>query len=285
MRRAVLSLLATLAAALAVTGAATATPPPPPLLPLPKKPDTVRLERVSGPSFLRVPPACYRQECALVVVSHPRGQSAERLLESPQVNALVDALLAVPLAVLLSDDGGETTWGSPAALTQVASLRQEAGAHFAWNGRTYALGLSMGGLLALRSALPGSPYPVGGVALIDPWLSLGHAWGTALSRRAEIAQAYGTGGAEPHASLDPLLLAQQAPKLPLFVVASPDDRVVPMDANAARLRHRALPGPSQFVQLSGPHLGANRFSPRVAEQLADFFGGLEAQATEQALRR
>ncbi|WP_027460817.1 alpha/beta hydrolase family protein [Deinococcus murrayi] len=284
MRRAVLSLLATLAAALAVTGAATATPPPPPPLPLPKKPDTVRLERVSGPSFLRVPPACYRQECALVVVSHPRGQSAERLLESPQVNVLVDALLAVPLAVLLSDDGGESTWGSPAALAQVASLRQEAGAHFAWNGRTYALGLSMGGLLALRSALPGSPYPVGGVALIDPWADLRGAWGTALSRRAEIAQAYDLSGEpEPHHS--PLTLAEQAPRLPLFVVASPDDDVVPIETNAARLKSRALPGLSQFVQLSGPHLGANRFSPRVAGQLAAFFGRLEAQATEQALRR
>lgn len=283
MRRLAFSLLTTLAAALAVTGgAATAITPP---LPLPKKPDTVRLERVSGPSFLRVPPACYRQECALVVVSHPRGQSAERLLESPQVSVLTQALLDVPLAVLLSDDGGESTWGSPAALAQVASLRQEAGSHFAWNGRTYALGLSMGGLLALRSALPGSPYPVGGVALIDPWADLRNAWGTALTRRVEINHAYGLAEREPTPDLNPLALAEQAPRIPLFLVASPDDDVVPMTTNAVRLRNRAAPGPSRFVQLSGPHLGGNRFSPKVADQLADFFGGLEAQATEQALRR
>ncbi|WP_104990447.1 S9 family peptidase [Deinococcus sp. NW-56] len=283
MHRLALSLLTTLAAALAVTGAAATAAVPP--LPLPKKPDTVRLERVSGPSFLRVPPACYRQECALVVVSHPRGQSAERLLDSPQVSVLVEALLDVPLAVLLSDDGGESTWGSPAALAQVASLRQEAGSHFAWNGRTYALGLSMGGLLALRSALPGSPYPVGGVALIDGWADLRNAWGTALTRRAEIGHAYGLQGGEPAPDLNPLSLAEQAPRLPLFLVASPDDDVVPMTTNAVRLRNRAAPGPSQFVQLSGPHLGANRFSPKVAGQLAAFFGRLEAQATEQALRR
>ncbi|MDL2344940.1 alpha/beta hydrolase [Deinococcus sp. MIMF12] len=281
MRRLALSLIATLAA-LAVTGAAATAATPP--LPLPKKPDTVRLDRFSGPSFLRVPPACYRQECALVVVSHPRGQSAERLLDSPQVNVLTEALLDVPLAVLLSDDGGESTWGSPAALAQVASLRQEAGSHFAWNGRTYALGLSMGGLLALRSALPGSPYPVGGVALIDPWTDLRSAWGTALARRAEIGHAYGLSG-EPEAHHNPMTLAEQAPRIPLFLVASPDDDVVPMQTNAVRLRNRAVPGPSQFVQLSGPHLGGNRFSPKVAGQLADFFGGLEAQATEQALRR
>lgn len=263
------------------TPARAATPPP---LPLPAAPDTVRLDRVSGPSFLRVPPACYVRECALVVVSHPRAQSAERLHASPGVATLVDALLGAPFAVLISDDGGPTTWGSPAALDQVAGLHRDAVTNFAWNGRTYALGLSMGGLLALRSALPGSPYRVSGVALIDAWVDLREAWGSASARRAEIEGAYGLAG-EPGPDLNPLRLAEAAPHLPLLIVASPDDKTVPIASNGARLSTRAEPGVSEFVTVTGPHLGGNRFSPALAGQLAAFFARLEVRAQEQARRR
>jgi fermentation-respiration switch protein FrsA (DUF1100 family) len=280
MRRVPAPLLVTVLAALSVTAGAATTPPP---LPLPKVPDTVRLDRLSGPSFVRVPPECYARECALVVVSHPRGQSAGRLYASASMATLIDALLAAPFAVLLSDDGGESTWGSPAALDQVASLRWEATRNFAWNGRTYALGLSMGGLLALRSALPGSPYPVSGVALIDAWADLRNAWGTALTRRSEIDRAYGLEG-EPGPRLNPLQQAEAAAPLPLFMVASRDDGVVPMESNAERLYARAAPGVSEFVKLSGPHLGGNRFSPALARQLASFFGRLEAQLDTLARR-
>ncbi|WP_034384551.1 S9 family peptidase [Deinococcus sp. YIM 77859] len=279
MRGVLFLLVFTLLAALPVPARAADVP-----FPLPKEPDTVRLDRVSGPSFLRVPPACYRQECALVIVSHPRGQTAERLHSSPQIAELVRALLDVPLAVLLSDDGGPNTWGSPAALDQVASLRDEAVTHFAFNGRTYALGLSMGGLLALRSALPGSPYPVSGVALIDAWVDLRAAWGTSGQRRAEIGAAYGLTG-EPDPSLNPLAGAEAAPPLPLLVLASPEDTTVPARSNAERLFVRAEPHVSEFVKMSGPHLGGNRFSPATAQHLASFFRRLEARAAEQARRR
>lgn len=279
MRGVLLLLLFTLLAALPGSAGAADVP-----FPLPKEPDTVRLERVSGPSFLRIPPACYRQECALVIVSHPRGQSAERLHGSPQLAELVEALLDAPFAVLLSDDGGPSTWGSPAALGQVASLREEAVTHFAFNGRTYALGLSMGGLLALRSALPGSPYPVSGVALIDAWVDLRAAWGSDSKRRAEINKAYGL-TTEPPSELSPLALAEAAPPFPLFVLASAEDATVPARSNAERLFTRAAPHLSEFVRVSGPHLGGNRFSRTVAQQLAAFFMRLEAQATEQARRR
>ena len=247
--------------------------------PLPRVPDTVELERVSGSSFLRVPPACYRQECALVIVSHPRGQSAERLHASAGVTTLVDALLAAPFAVLLSNDGGPTPWGSPAALDQVAELHEEAVTHFAFSGRTYALGLSMGGLLALRSALPGSPYRVSGVALIDGWTDVRAAWGSAASRRAEIQDAYGLSG-EPTPDLNPQALAERLPALPLFVVASPDDRVVSMRSNSERLFTRAERSVSEFVRVSGSHLGGNRFTPAIAEKLVHFFTRLEARATQ-----
>ncbi|WP_019584832.1 alpha/beta hydrolase family protein [Deinococcus apachensis] len=285
MRLAPLFLLCTLLAALPVTARAAASIPATPpawVLPLPRAADTVRLDRISGPSFLRVPPECYRRECALVIVSHPRGQSGERLHASPFVGSLVDALLAAPFAVLLSNDGGPYTWGSPAALEQVAGLREEAVSNFAWNGRTYALGLSMGGLLALRSALPGSPYRVSGVALIDAWADLEGAWNTGDGRRTEVEDAYGSGS--NLATLNPLPLLRARSPLPLFVVASPDDKVVPMGSNGEPLFTHAEPGVSEFVKVSGPHLGGNRFSPTVARHLAAFFERLEVRAQEQARR-
>lgn len=277
MRRLLLAFLS-----LSCGSALSASSSPP--FPLPSVPDTVVLERVSGPSFLRVPPACYRQECGLVIVSHPRGQSGTRLRDSAGVGVLVEALLSAPFAVLLSDDGGPTNWGSPAALAQVTGLREEAVTHFAFSGRTYALGLSMGGLLALRSALPESLYPVAGVALIDAWVDVHAAWGTAVTRRAEIQAAYGTAG-QPPAHLNPLHQARVTPTLPLFVVASPDDRVVPMNSNGERLFAHAEPEVSEFIRVSGTHLGGNRFTPAVAARLAAFFQRLEARAAQRPLEQ
>ncbi|ANE43932.1 alpha/beta hydrolase family protein [Deinococcus puniceus] len=239
--------------------------------------ETITLDRLSGPSFLRIPNTCRVQKCALVVVAHPRGQSAERLHNSPQVNVLIQALLDASFAVLLSDDGGENTWGSPAALDQVAGLHTDAVKEFEWSGRTYALGLSMGGLLALRSALPGSPYAVSGVALIDGWADLRAAWGGSMSRRTEIADAYGLGTAPPDPSLNPMAQLMNHAPLPLFVAASPDDGVVSMKANADVLYSRAEAGVSDWVILNGPHLGGNRFTPTLARQLAGFFERLETR--------
>ncbi|MFB9994217.1 alpha/beta hydrolase family protein [Deinococcus oregonensis] len=277
------------------TGAQAATPQNVPALPTPAPSvaahhspvpsETVTLNRLSGPSFLRIPDTCQIQACALVVVAHPRGQSAERLHMSPQVNVLIQALLDASFAVLLSDDGGANTWGSPAALDQVAGLHADAVSQFDWNGRTYALGLSMGGLLALRSALPGSPYLVSGVALIDGWADLRSAWGGSVARRIEIADAYGLGAAPPEPSLNPLTEVMTHPPFPLFVAASPDDAVVSMKTNADILYSRAEAGVSDWVMLTGPHLGGNRFSPTLARHLAGFFGRLEARELARSVPR
>ncbi|MDB5045948.1 MAG: alpha/beta hydrolase [Deinococcus sp.] len=273
-----------------LTAAQAATPQPVPTSPAPAvqslpahhsaapvQAGTTTFNRLSGPSFLRVPDPCRVRYCALVVIAHPRGQSAERLHNSPQVNVLVQALLDASFAVLISDDGGENTWGSPAALDQVAGLHADAVNEFEWSGRTYALGLSMGGLLALRSALPGSPYAVSGVALIDGWADLRSAWGGSLTRRTEIADAYGLGTAPPEPSLNPLAEVLNRAPMPLFVAASPDDAVVSMKANADVLYSKAEAGVSDWVLLTGPHLGGNRFSPTLARQLTGFFVRLEAR--------
>ncbi|GAA5437251.1 alpha/beta hydrolase [Deinococcus aquaticus] len=232
-------------------------------------------------SYLQVPAGCPERACALVVVSHPRAQSAERLRDSPQAGTLVAALLRANYAVLLSGDGGPATWGSPGALSTVGVAHATATRRFNWSGRTYALGLSMGGLMSLRSALPGSPYPVSGVALIDAWADLDRAWGSDLTRRAEIDAAYRL-GTRPLPDLNPLVRVMAAPPMPLFVVNSLDDTTVKASLNTDRLLGRAQQGVSEFIPLTGPHLGGNRFSPAVAQRLVGFFDRLAALPLPEA---
>ncbi|GGK88644.1 alpha/beta hydrolase [Deinococcus radiotolerans] len=226
-------------------------------------------------SLLRVPKSCARS-CALVVVSHPRGQTAEHLRDSASVAVLTAALIHAGFAVLLSGDGGATSWGSPAGLAALGAVHAQATDLFPWSGRTYALGLSMGGLMALRSALPGAPYPVEGVALIDGWVDLQVAWGSALSRREEIQAAYGL--ADPPEELNPLWLARSWGPRPLLVFGSPDDRTVPFTRNGETLWAEAGEADvGGLVHLSGGHLGGNRFTPVVAQQLVGFYRALEAR--------
>lgn len=240
----------------------------------------VRLGDEAHASYLQVPPGCGGERCPLVVVSHPRLQGAERMIKSSSVSVLTHALLRANFAVLLSGDGGKNTWGSPEALRRVAGTQRAATGRFRWNGRTYALGISMGGLLSLRSALPGSPYHVGGVALLDSWVNLHSAWHSAASRRREIVAAYGQEAQEapPGPHLDPLALSQRSAPMPLFVVYSSDDKVVPAGSNAELLRSSAEQEVSRFVRLTGPHLGGNRFSPDLAAQLVAFYRRLEDRA-------
>lgn len=238
----------------------------------------VKLGQPSLPSLLQVPPQCSRTNpCPLVVISHPRAQDAARMRDSARVGAISHALLAANFAVLLSNDGGVNTWGSPNALRQVGEIHKDATKRFAWNRRTYAFGISMGGLMSLRSALPGAPYRVEGVALMDAWLNLRSAWGSAESRRKEINVAYGQQGA-PGPQVDPLPLALRSTPLPLFVVSSPDDTVVAAKHNADLLVPRAAVGVSESIKLKGPHLGGNRFTPENISRLVGFFQKLEKRA-------
>lgn len=237
------------------------------------------------PSLLRVP-ACPPAGCPLVVVSHPRAQTPERLRDSPGVSVLTGALEGAGYAVLLSADGGPTTWGSPEALGRLSAVRAQVVRQFPWNGRTYALGLSMGGLTALRSAAPGSPYPVLGVALIDAWTDVAVAWGSAASRRAEIEAAYAQ-AARPGPAQNPLDLVLAGPPLPLLAVTSVQDGTVPPQGGALRVLPHAESDVSVHILVPGPHLGGNRFTPEIAGRLVAFYGALErrAEAAPKAIRR
>ncbi|CAM4042686.1 alpha/beta hydrolase [Deinococcus frigens] len=265
--------------ALSVSSAAGAvTPPrsPVPVTPVAQPVDWLPLGQPGRESLLQIPGSCTYLPCPLVVVSHPRNQSAARLRDSPTFQVLIEALLDSHFAVLLSGDGGPATWGSPSALREVGQIHATALKRFSWNGHTYALGLSMGGLMALRSALPGSPYRVDGVALIDAWTDLRVAWSASPTRRQEISAAYGS-PSEPPPGLDPLMQTFRAPYLPLFVAASLGDGTVPALTNGERLYPHAALGSSQFVSLSGPHLGGNRFTPDMAQKLVGFYKRLEGR--------
>ncbi|MBB5364571.1 alpha-beta hydrolase superfamily lysophospholipase [Deinococcus humi] len=63
-------------------------------------------------------------------------------------------------------------WGSPAEMQEAERDQGLAVRHFARNGRSYAVGVSMGGLMALRSAESSAVYRVRGVVLIDGWTKL-----------------------------------------------------------------------------------------------------------------
>ncbi|GGO37232.1 alpha/beta hydrolase [Deinococcus humi] len=283
-----LSLIAVLAVTVpSVAGAATPPRTPVPNIPQsgtsPQPVDWLPLGQTGRESLLRIPDSCTYLPCPLVVVSHPRNQSAPRLRDSATFRVLIEALLDSHFAVLLSGDGGPATWGSPSAMKEVGQIHAAALKRFGWNGRTYALGLSMGGLMALRSALPGSPYRVGGVALIDAWTDLRVAWGASSTRRKEISVAYGT-QSEPPPSMDPLMQTFKAPYLPLFVAASVSDGTVPALTNGERLYPHAALGNSEFVSLSGPHLGGNRFTPEMAQKLVNFYKRLEERATVKAAK-
>jgi len=243
----------------------------------PQKVQTFRLDRSDGPSFLLVPDACMRDlRCPLVVVSHPRGQTAEHLSGSPAFASYAEALTRSNFAVLFSNDSGPTPWGAPAALASLADLQSRSTDLFQFNGRTYAFGVSMGGLMALRSAQQG-PYPVSGVVLLDAWADLQGAWAMPGRQRAEVEEAYGISEA-PSGDLDPMVLAETYPKLPLFIIGSPDDNAVPFVENGLRLFDRAAePGVSQLVTLSGAHLGGSHFTPALAQRVAEFLQEVERQ--------
>lgn len=221
------------------------------------------------PSWLRVPSVCRMAWCGLVVISHPRGQSPERLRDSSSMAVMLDALLNGGYAVLLASDAGLNTWGSPHALEITAEAHRQAVSRFHWNGKTYAMGYSMGGLTALRSTLPGSPYRVDGLILIDAWVNLQAAWARSLSRRQEITAAYPL-NSRALADLDPLPRALKAARLPMLILASDEDDIAPAVMNGVRIYARALPGPSAYVKLRGPHLGGNRFTPDVARSVMAF---------------
>lgn len=252
---------------------AVAEAPPPPSVPAPiagsRQGEWLTLGDPLHPSMIRIPPICQVKSCPLVVVSHPRNQNAARLRDSQSFKKISNELINQNFVLLLGGDGGKSTWGSPHALRSVAKVHKQSIKKFLWNGNTHALGVSMGGLLSLRSALPNAPYEVHSVALIDAWVDLMSAWQSSATRRQEIKAAYRT--QHPPINLNPIEQVLRSPYLPLFVASSVDDKVVPAMWNGERIYSHGVIGISQFMNLTGPHMGGNRFTPHVGQQIGLFF--------------
>ncbi len=235
-----------------------------------------------GAAYLFTPRACLERPCPLIVISHTRGRTAAEFARSPFVGQFLNAFTARGFAVLFSNDAGPRTWGGPAAQAYLTDVRRSADLRFRSNGHTYAFGISMGGLAALRSALIGNTT-VRGVALLDAHVSVATALHDAsdATRQAEVAEAYGFEGALTPVppGLDPIELIRARP-LPLFVAGSPQDQTVPFAANGEAIFPYAQPSVSRLLTYSGPHLGGSHFAPSVVTEVAAFFERLEGGALQ-----
>ncbi|SMB90381.1 hypothetical protein [Deinococcus hopiensis] len=250
-------------------------PTAPPLLP--ELPEALRFAHPLGEAFLFLPAAC-APSCSLVVVSHSRGMTADLSLTRPHLRAIYARLLGAGFAVLVSNDAGPTTWGAPQALTYLAEMRARAIQSFAFSGRTYNFGYSMGGLPALLTAyLP--VYPVSGVMLLDAEVNLTDVWtGPNATFRADMSAAYDLpSGAPLPRARDPYndFATPEAARLPILVVGSAEDRVVPFARNGEALFARTTSPQSRIVRLTGPHLGGTHFGPALVDEMLAFLAGLE----------
>lgn len=246
--------------------------------PAPELPQVLPIWHRQGNSYLLKPSTC-AHGCPLVMVHHPHGRTASEMLERPHVLTLLSALLEGGAAVLLSNDAGRAAWGSPGALRYAAEVHSKAVKKLHWNGRTYAMGLSMGGLPALLSPHT-QPYRVSAVILIDAKVNLRESWledhdPRFAQHRREISEAYGvpSGAVLPY-GLDPL--HDYTHRLPLLVIGSTEDGIVDFERNSAALLARAPQ--AKLLLLSGAHLSQSRFSPEIGRAVAEF-----VQRKEQTL--
>lgn len=263
-----------------------AAAPPTPRLGGPDVPQPVagiaralRFPHPLGDAFLLRPARC-SPACPLVVVSHSRGMTAEESLTRPHLRALFTRLTGAGYAVLVSNDAGATTWGAPQALTYNADMRHRAIRTFAFNGRTYNFGYSMGGLPALLAAyMP--VYPVSGVVLLDAQVSLQDVWkGVNPKFREDIRVAHGLGTrAALPANRDPVTFAGSAvARVPLLVAGSPEDQAVPFKRNGEAIFKRATSPESRLLRLPGPHLGGSHFGDKFVNPMLTFLNRLEREA-------
>ncbi len=226
-----------------------------------------------GAAQLVVPPRCRQARCALVIVSHGRGGQALDGVTHPPFDTLVDAIDVQGYVLLLSNDGGRETWGSPGALAYIKRVYQAARPHYQGNGRLYTLGISMGGLPATLTAYRQTlGVPVQATALVAGRVNLKDAVRTSQRRGQSVRRAYGGGSLSGH---DPVNdFAQFSGRLtPLLTVVSPQDTAVPSAANGERLAAlaRRAGADVQVLQVRGPHLSGGYMNASIGRQIGEFF--------------
>jgi len=226
-----------------------------------------------GDAQLVVPKTCQTKPCSLVIVSHGRGGLASGGIQHVPFDAMLDALDAQGFVLLLSSDGGPTTWGNAAALSSIRRSYQAALPHFQHDGRVYTLGVSMGGLPATLTAYRRTlGFPVKAVALVAGRVNLQDAVRSSVNRAKSIAAAYGSSLLY---SSDPINNFQsfKGKRTPLMAVVSPQDTVVSSAKNGSRLVYLArLAGASvETLTVSGQHLTHGYVNAEVGKQIGAFF--------------
>ncbi|WP_161882130.1 hypothetical protein [Deinococcus alpinitundrae] len=238
--------------------------------------DPARAYQLPGGGVLLVPPECRSERCPLLTLSHSRGRTPTELLESASFQPFLRSLLGAGLPLLISAEGGPDGWGGPEALWQLTRDYTLSVTRFNFSGRTYALGVSMGGMSALRAAVD-AVFDVHGLILIDGRVNLTDAWNSGQSRQPELSAAYALKGRAPAAHEDPLASLPASFRLPLLVFGSPQDTTVNFKRNGEALYSKAAGVGSQLVHTSGPHLGGSHLSAGVAAQVVAFVRGLQAR--------
>jgi hypothetical protein len=226
-----------------------------------------------GAAQLVVPPRCRKARCPLVIVSHGRGGQALDGITHPPFDTLVDAIDVQGYVLLLSNDGGKETWGSPGALAYNRRVYQAALPHFQGDGRVYTLGISMGGLPATLTAYRQTlGVKVRATAIVAGRVNLRDAVRTSVRRAASVRRAYGAVGL---AGYDPVndFATFQGRRTPLMTVVSPQDTAVRSAANGVRLAQlaRGAGADVRVIGVQGPHLSRGYMNADVGRQIALFF--------------
>jgi hypothetical protein len=269
----------------------------------------VHIADAGGDAILVVPETCAAGRCDLLVVSHRWGGKPEHALDRnghPTYSAFLERFTNAGFALLLSNDGGLETWGNAAALENASRVWAKARALYSF-GNTFTMGFSMGGLPATLLGLTGR-LPVIGTVTVAAQLSLFDAYSSPNlpARSQSVARAYGfqprVEMSAPALNHDPvgglkLITASRSIRpdppwrpIPTLAVASRADATVDFTSNSAafvallsRLELR-----TRLYEVTGGHLGADHFAPRVADAAIAFLKALSAhprRATPIATRK
>lgn len=225
-----------------------------------------------GAAQLVVPARCRPVRCGLVIVSHGRGGQALDGVTHPPLDTLLDAIDIQGYVLLLSNDGGRETWGSPAALAYIGRIYQAARPHYQGNGRLYTLGISMGGLPATLTAYRQTLGPVRATAIVAGRVNLKEAMRTSQRRAQSVRRAYGGASRSGHDPVNDFAWFRGR-LTPLLTVVSPQDAAVASAANGERLAAlaRGAGADVRVVQVQGPHLAGGYMNAGIGRQIGAFF--------------